>query len=261
MRPMRTVILNAVKDPAPWPRHAFLRILRFAQNDTLRSVRVALFTVFLALSLPLSALRSPAAEVIDLAPDLGYLRVHSIVLEREAIAAALLKSRALVLDLRYPLDERDAGETLRQELASHPAKARLYVLVSPATPVPVVGAIAASPARLTTLGVKGARPEPQVVVLQPPADDRRAFEAHTAGTALADLISGKIDKDRFDEATLVQEFRLGLPGDRSAGQPPGTAAESRPEAAAPAAKAPARVTDRVLQRALHLHRALQALKR
>jgi hypothetical protein len=253
---MRTVTPNAVKDPAPGPRHAFFWILRFAQNDTLRSARVALFTVFLALSLPLSALRAPAAELVDLAPDLGYLRVHSIVLEREAIAVALLKSRALVLDLRYPLDERDAGEALRQELSSHPAKPRLYVLVSPATPVPVVGAIAASPARLTTLGVKGARPEPQVVVLQSPADDRRAYEAHTKGTALADLISGKIDKERFDEATLVQEFRLGLPGDRSAG-PSAAAAEP----AAPPADAPPRITDRVLQRALHLHRALQALRR
>lgn len=206
-----------------------------------------------------SPARARAAEAVELAPDLGYLRVHSIVLERETIAAALLKSRALVLDLRYPLDERDAGETLRQELSSHPAKPRLYVLVSPATPVPVVGAIAASPARLTTLGVKGARPEPQVVVLQSPADDRRAFEAHTAGTALADLISGKIDKERFDEATLVQEFRLGLPGDRSAGPPPESATENR--TATPPADAPARVTDRVLQRALHLHRALQALRR
>jgi hypothetical protein len=194
-----------------------------------------------------------AADVVEIAPDLGYLRVHSIVLEREAIAAALLKPRALVLDLRYPLDERDAGETLRQELSSHPAKPRLYVLVSPATPVPVVGAVAASPARLTTLGVKGARPEPQVVVLQSPADDRRAFEAHTAGAPLADLISGKINKERFDEATLVQEFRLGLSGDRNAGAP---ASENRP-----GTETPARVTDRVLQRALHLHRALHALRR
>lgn len=205
------------------------------------------------LVLVVSALFLPGrAEVVDLAPDLGYLRVHSLVLEREFLASALLKSRALVLDLRYPLDERDAGETLRQELATHPAKPRLYVLVSPATPVPVVGAIAASPTRLITLGVKGARPEPQVVVLQSPAGDRQAFDALPAGRSLADLVSGKIEKERFDESMLVAEFRGGPPSDRAvpAGLPARTDSPDAP-----------RPTDRVLQRALHLHRALAALRR
>ena len=203
-----------------------------------------------ALTLTLSALRLSAAEPVELAADLNYLRIHSIVLEREAIASALLKPRALVLDLRYPLDERDAGETLRQELATHPAKPRLYVLVSPATPVPVVGAIASGQPKLVTLGVKGARPEPQVVVLQSAADDRRAFEALTQGTALADLVSGKMDKERYDEAALVLEFKNGVPDPK----PPEAGTATAPE------KAP-RLTDRVLQRARHLHRALQALKR
>ncbi len=203
-----------------------------------------------ALSLPLSVLRLSAAEPVELAADLGYLRVHSIVLEREAIASALLKPRALVLDLRYPLDERDAGEALRQELATHPAKPRLYVLVSPATPVPVVGAIAASQTKLFTLGVKGSRPEPQVVVRQSAADDRRAFDAVLQGTALAELISGKMEKERYDEASLVLEFKNGL-----------TEVKPPVVSSTPAAEKPARLTDRVLQRALHLHRALQALKR
>ncbi|MDQ5978296.1 MAG: hypothetical protein QG602_1270, partial [Verrucomicrobiota bacterium] len=215
---------------SPW-------ILRFAQNDTLQKIRPGIFSLFLALSLPLSALRLPAAAPVELTADLGYLRVHSLVLEREAIASALLKSRALVLDLRYPLDERDAGETLRQELASHPAKPRLYVLVSPATPIPVVGAIASSQTKLVTLGVKGSRPEPQVVVLQTAADDRRAFDALTQGTSLTDLISGKMDKERYDEAALVLEFKN---GQTDANPPVGSSG--------PAAEKPARLTDRVLQR-------------
>jgi hypothetical protein len=193
-----------------------------------------------------------AAEPVELASDLGYLRVHSVVLERETLAAALAAPRALVLDLRHPLDERDAGETLRQALAAHPGKPRLYVLVSPATPVPVVGAIAAHSARLVTLGVKGARPEPQVAVLQTAEDDRRAYDAFTQGTPLADLLSGKIEKVRYDEASLVQEFRNGNPD-------PGPPAARPPQG--PAAEPPVRLTDRVLQRALHLHRALQALRR
>ena len=186
----------------------------------------------------------------ELSGDLGYLRIHSIVLEREQLVAALAEPRALVLDLRYPLDERDAAETLRAALTHAPARPKLFVLVSPATPVPVVGVVAASPLKLLTLGVKGSRPEPQVVVAQSAADDRRAFDAMAGGTPLADLISGRIEKDRFDEASLVHEFKLGNP-------------DAHPPETGPAktADTPAKLIDRVLQRAIHLHRALQALKR
>lgn len=200
-----------------------------------------------------------AAEPVELGPDLGYLRVHSIVEEREAITTALIKFRALVLDLRYPLDERDAGETLRQELATHAAKPRLYVLVSPATPVPVVGIIASSPVRwLVTLGVKGSRPEPQVVVQQSAEADRAAYDAIAAGTALTQLTSGRIEKERFDEASLVQEFKNG----NHNAHPPVTGQAKGTEApVGPAGSQAERLTDRVLQRAVHLHSALLALRR
>ena len=192
-----------------------------------------------------------SSELVDLDPDLGYLRVHSVVAERAAITSALLKHHNLVLDLRYPLDERDAGETLRQELSTQAAKPRLYVLVSPATPVPVVGIIASSPIRwLVTLGVKGSRPEPQVVVQQSAGADRTAYAALETGTPLAQLVSGHIEKERFDEATLVQEFKNG----NLDAKPPETSPAKGAETSAPP-------TDRVLQRALHLHRAFQALKR
>lgn len=218
-------------------------ILRPARNDKagLSILRAVLCLLFSGLGLLVRG-----SEPADLSGDLGYLRVHSIGLEREAISAALAKPRALVLDLRYPTDERDAGEILRQALA-RPASARLYVLVSPATPVPVVGAIASNPTRLTTLGVKGSRPEPQVVVLQSSDDDRRAYDALMAGTPLANLVSGKIEKERYDEASLVHEFKNGVLDPK----PP----------ASPAGGESARLTDRVLQRAVHLHRALQALRR
>jgi len=188
-----------------------------------------------------------ASAPVALAPDLDYLRVHSAVLEHEALSSALAQSRALVLDLRYPQDERGADESLRQAFAGRAAGGRLYVLVSPATPIPLVGVVASNPARLITLGVKGARPEPRVGVLQDANDDRRAFDAHTTGTPLADLISGKMAKERYDEASLVEEFKNGY-------------TEPKP-VLAPSADVAPRLTDRVLQRALHLHRTLQALRR
>lgn len=254
MKAKQPVILSALKDPAAGTRRLSFWMLRSVQHDK-RGLVFILCLLFSALSLPIRA-----GEPLDLAGDLGYLRVHSLVLERETVAAALAAPRALVLDLRYPLDERGAGEMLRGQLAGRPVKTRLFVLVSPATPVPVVGAVAAHAAGLITLGVKGARPEPQVTVLQTADDDRRAYDALTQGRPLAELLSGKIDKARYDEASLLEEFRNGNPDP----QPPAPAQVQAPGATppgGPAADPPARLTDRVLQRALHLHRALQALKR
>lgn len=199
-----------------------------------------------------------AAEVQEISPGLGYLRVHSVVQEREAIKEALHQPRPLVLDLRQTADERDAGETLRLELNSQPAKSPLYVLVSPTTPAPVADAVAASTTRLVTLGVKGAHPEPQVVVQQSADDDRKAYDALATGTALADLISGKVEKERYDEATLVQEFKG---GNHDARPPAPGQTDGSSTASTGAASPSARLTDRVLQRAVHLHRALQVLKR
>jgi hypothetical protein len=205
---------------------------------------------FFILLLVLSA-SAPATEPADLASDLGYLRVRSVVRDHDAIAAALAKPRALVLDLRQPADERGAGETLRQLLDAPAGQPRLYVLVSPATPVPVVGAIAANPARMITLGIKGARPGPQVVIEQAAEADRAAYAALESGTPLAQLISGKIEKERFDEAALVKEFKNGNHDAQPPAPPTATGTPVTP--AIPP-------TDRVLQRTLHLHRALQALK-
>jgi hypothetical protein len=101
-----------------------------------------------------------------------------------------------------------------------------------------------------TLGVKGSRPEPLVVIAQTAEADRAAYAALKSGTPLAQLISGKIEKERFDEAALVKEFKNG----NHDALPPGATTASDKESAAPP-------VDRVLQRALHLHHALQALKR
>ena len=75
------------------------------------------------------------------------------------------------------------------------------------------------------------------------------------GTLPAILVTGKIEKERFDEATLVQEFNNGNPD----AEPPPLPDPTRPKLneAAPV-KAP--LIDRVLQRAIQLHRALLALE-
>jgi hypothetical protein len=206
----------------------------------------------LALVFSVTCLLSPvrSAEPADLAPGLRYLRIHSLEKSAAELARALSPNRttALVLDLRYVADEQDAAEAINA-LNHQPAKPALYVLVSPETPKDVAAVIQRTSTPLVTLGIRDSHPKPEVEVTQSVADDRAAYQALENGTSLAALISGKIDKDHFDEAELVKEFKNG----NSEARPPLGSAAASP--------APTTLTDRVLQRAVHLHLALQALKR
>jgi len=195
-----------------------------------------------------------AAEPVDLGQGLTYLRINSLTKSAADLNAALLRPAALVLDLRYTVDEPAAAEILGV-LNSQPAKPTLYVLVSRATPASIAGILTSTSARLVTLGVKDSRPAAQVVVEQSVEADRAAYAALDSGTALAQLISGKIEKERFDEATLVHEFKNG----NHDAKPPEAAPPAGKEASPAPAVAP--LVDRVLQRAVHLHHALLALKR
>jgi hypothetical protein len=194
-----------------------------------------------------SLLLAPAAVALtDLGQGLNYLRIASLRQSGAELSDALLRQQFLIVDLRYTTSEPDAAEMLRA-LQAPTAKPRLYLLVSPATPGNVAEAISHSP-HAVVLGVKGSHPEPQVVVDQSSQGDRQAYAALESGTALAELISGRVEKERYDEASLVQEFKGGN-------------RDARPPAASPSRPSAPRLTDRVLQRAVHLHRALQALKR
>jgi len=237
-------------------------ILRCAQND-LRGLLLALCFLLLG---PCAA---SATELTDLGQGLSYLRIHSVTESEAALRKAVPRAGALVLDLRYATVDDESAAILQTALAGHPAGTPLFILVSPAPPPVLAPAVAST----LTLGAPGSMPAPKVVVQTDAATDRRAYDALDAGTPLEKLISGKIEKERFDEATLVHEFKNGnpapLPGDRPgqtpAGQQPGTvspAPSPDPTAAKPAGspEKPAPLVDRVLQRAVHLHRALLALK-
>jgi len=191
-----------------------------------------------------------ATELTDLGQGLAYLRIHSLTEASSALEKTVSNTRALVLDLRYATATDGSIAALKSALAARPAESELFVLVSPATPAAFAPALGSA----LTLGAPGSAPEPKVVVQTDAATDRHAYDAFDAGTPVADLISGKIEKERYDEATLVEDFNN---GDRNAEPPPGP----DPTAAKPADSAQAsRLIDRVLQRAVHLHRALLALR-
>ncbi|HVZ65748.1 MAG TPA: hypothetical protein VG936_14375 [Lacunisphaera sp.] len=186
-----------------------------------------------------------AAAPVDLGSGQAYVRVQAVADLQN------LPSGALVLDLRYPALGDDAAQGLRGWLAARPRTAELFVLVSPLTPPPVATVVAQS--GVVTLGAPGSLPAPKVLVQTEPATDRRAYDAAKTGTPIAKLISGKVVKERYDEASLVADFNK---GDHDAEPPagPDPTAEKDQKAKEPP------LVDRVLQRAADLHRALQALR-
>jgi hypothetical protein len=207
----------------------------------------------LVLLLLVHAVGAGADGRTELSPGLFYVRIHAPAEFESQLRDLPPAAGALVLDLRYVTIDEKSAPALAAALARQPAEAPWFVLVSPATPAALAPAITA--AHALSLGIEGGVPAPRVIVHTAAADDRRAGDALDAGTPPAALISGQLEKERFDEATLVQEFKN---GNHDAEPPP----DPDPAAPAPAPapeKAPP-LTDRVLQRAVHLHAALLALK-
>ncbi|HET7536017.1 MAG TPA: hypothetical protein VFJ90_06170 [Candidatus Didemnitutus sp.] len=215
------------------------------------SVRRALF---ICLPLFIAAVSGRAAAPVDLGQGLSYVRVHAFAADEAALTGALAANTALVIDLRYTTAEKENGNAFYGALAKHNGAAPLFVLVSPATPAPLAEALSASSIKFISLGIKGSLPNAQVVVKQPADTDRRAYDALESGLPLAALLSGKIEKNRYDEASLMKDFRN---GNLDAEPPPGPDPSKKDDDGT--LKAPV-LTDRVLQRAVHLHAALQAIK-
>lgn len=196
-----------------------------------------------------------ATELTDLGSGLAYLRLHSLAASETALRKTVPGAGALVLDLRYIATSEESPDALRAALADRSGSAPLFILVSPSTPSAIAQAVIESPTPAYTLGLAGSRPTPKVVVQTDAATDRQAYDALETGTAPMKLISGKIEKERFDEATLVQEFNNGNPN----AEPPPAPDPTAPLTAG--AKTPVvPLVDRVLQRAVHLHQALLAIK-
>ena len=193
-----------------------------------------------------------ASEPVDLGEGLTYLRVHSFGESADVVKTTITSGRAAVIDLRYASTSVDDAAALDAALSRRNTRNALLILVSPQTPAAFQPTLTAPRPGVLTLGVDGARPAPSVVVAQSAEVDRRAYDALEGGVKLEELVTGKIDKERFDEASLVKEFQN---GHLNAVSPPSPDPSAKPTEE----KAPA-LTDRVLQRAIHLHRALAALR-
>jgi hypothetical protein len=218
--------------------------------------------LFLLIFLPL--LRASAAPLtLDLGNGLAYHRAQLIPADLPTSSPA--KPQPLVLDLRYATGDSNAALALAAWLKFHAATRTPVFILANADTSPALRAAFADrdhSAGLIVLGVASADFEPDLALDVEPETERHAYDALENGTALATLIAPPLEKPRNDEARLVASRlpdRASKTGDDS--EPPVTPPAASVASNAPATPPATPLIDVVLQRAVHLHRALLALKK
>jgi hypothetical protein len=210
------------------------------------------------ISLLLSAVAATAAPTEkDLGQGLKYLRTADAKADAAAITAAL-GGAALILDLRNAEADEISAQALASALdksAGRPRTVQLVLINGTTSPLLIAATAIARPG-VVTLGPASPAITPDVAVATSREDDRQAYDALTAGTPLEKLIDGAQEKRRFDEATLAHDHN-GASRAPDRGEPTDAGPSTSPK---DKATAPPPI-DRVLQRAVHTHRALLALKK
>ncbi len=209
-------------------------------------------SVFLVLFL--SVLRA-APLTHDLGQGLRYHRAHA--LPADLPSPDTPHASALVLDLRTATGDIAAATALSAWLKFHSApRAPVFVLVNSATSSALLAALCRREhsAGLVVLAPAAPGFTPDIALAVPPETDRNAYDALEAGTPLDALLNSPVDKPRNDEAKLARDRQP----DRAPAVP-----ETPPPAdpSAPPVPGPPPLLDAVLQRAVHLHRTLLALKK
>ncbi|MES2696603.1 MAG: hypothetical protein V4773_24250 [Verrucomicrobiota bacterium] len=198
-----------------------------------------------------SALTLPAAPLEhDLGQGLRLYRIHALPADLPATAPAEGKAAPCVVDLRYVQTEAE-GATAFEAWLRFRAKPRtpVFVLANSDTSSSLLRSLAQREVGggIVLVGVPSRQLKPDVAVRASGGDEKRAYEALERGVPLAALLTDNPDKVRNDEASLSRD-RL---------------AEASADAAADALgqKVEGLTVDLALQRAVHLHRALVALKK
>jgi len=210
----------------------------------------ALLAAFVALTAFTTTARAATLEH-DLQQGLHYLRTADLAADSATVEKTLSTRPALVLDLRHAAADDDTATALSRLLARPPATARFarIILVSKATAPSLLKQLATPHPGVVILSAQTEGLTPDISVGTTPEDDTLAYDALASGVALDKLLSGSTpQKARYDEATLVRDHANGTNGRT----PPADEPELEP--------APQPV-DRVLLRAVQLHRTLLALKK
>lgn len=193
---------------------------------------------------------APAAPLTrDLGQGLGYVRLHELpgdLPPRSAGAAT-----PCVVDVRYVrADAEVAGAFVAWLRFRATPRSPVFVLANVDTSEALVGPLVGRgrASGIVVIGAARGGFHPDVSVNFSEEGERRAYNALEQGAALEKLLTDNPGKVRNDEASLVKdhspyEIPAELPKDR------------------PGEKQVSSQVDATLQRAVHLHRALVALKR
>ena len=206
--------------------------------------------VLLSLAVATALRAEPDRVERDLGQGLAYCRVHVLPSDLPAVAPR----GALVLDLRYVRAADDAGSALATWFNSRKTSAPIFVLLNAETSPAVLSYFAGRPASpgLITLGGSSDHFEPDIALKISAGTERAAYDALEQGTPLATLLTDNSTKPRHDEASIAQD-RIAAADDASDTD----VVEPTPPVRPP----PAAMIDPALLRAVHLHRALLALRK
>lgn len=204
--------------------------------------------LFLLLFGPLwAALAAPVEH--DLGGGLSYVRVHRLPADLPGKPAG--RVAPCVIDLRYVDAPEDAAAAFSAWLKFRASpRAPVFVLANAGTSAPLLKVLREGErgAGVVLVGLESEHFRPDVAVRSTAAEERRAYDALEQGATLAMLLADQPNKVRNDEASLTRE------------RPPEPLPEPPAQNGA-GGKTRASPIDATLQRAVHLHRALVALKK
>ena len=225
-------------------------------------LRLVLALGLLSLVASLYAATTPADRTHDLGQGLAYLRPATT---EKSDTLSLLKTPAtgsVVLDLRYFSSGENADAWLAAIKAFAAPKRICIVLVSPETSPALLSGLVGGLPGCITVGRNSPALGVNISVDTTAETDHQAWESIGQGKELAKLLTENADKPRYDEAVLAKEY-----ADEVNGNAPPSADGA--DASSPAVKTkptkglipPAPLIDAVLQRAVHIHRGLLALRK
>jgi hypothetical protein len=201
----------------------------------------------LLLFLFVAGLAAAAPLTRDLGRNLAYFRVHTLPADLPSTDGA--RKQPCVLDLRYVHGNEAAAEAVQAWVKFHAGPhTPVFVLANAETDaalLPPLNARAVA-GNIIVIGAPSETFTPDIATPTTPENERRAYDALEAGTEISALMTENPDKVRNDEASLNK--------DHSSETETPAEDTTKPHPAA-------RPIDAALQRAVHIHRALVALKR
>jgi hypothetical protein len=193
----------------------------------------------------------------DLGEGLVYHRITNLPADLPTAEAA--RKQPCVLDLRFVRGDAAAGTALDAWLKFRAtSRTPVLLLINGETAAAVLAPLAArlpSPG-LVVIGTASPGLTPDLALKLAPAEERLAYDALAAGATVESVLNDSPEKIRDDEAQLAKEHRARpTPAPPLSDDPPDDPPSTKPT---PPVAPP---IDSALQRAVHLHRALKALKK